>query len=82
MRRKGFITSLILNHGKDGPYSADGIGTGYGQGGLGIGSLWGKYFPHSSRQGLGPLQPPVQVVPGLFSRGKASRAWRLPHTPI
>jgi len=36
--------------------------------GLGIEFRWGRDFPHMSRPGLGPTQPPVQCVSGL-SRG-------------
>jgi hypothetical protein len=32
------------------------------------------------RQALGPTQPPVRRVQGLYPRGKVARAWRLPPT--
>ena len=36
----------------------------------------GSDFPHLPKPALGPTQPPIQWVPGLFLGGKATGAWR------
>jgi hypothetical protein len=56
-----------------GPDSSVGIATRYGLDGPRIESRWERYFPYPSRTALGPTQPPVQYVPGLFPGGKNGR---------
>ena len=53
-----------------------GIATRYGLEGPGIESGRGLGFPHPSRPTLGPTQPTLQWVLGLFPGGKAAGAWR------
>ena len=58
------------------PFEWADIATRYGLDGPGIVSRWGRDFPHPSRLALGPIQPSIQWVPGLFPGGKAVGAWR------
>jgi len=63
------------------PTQDSGFGmTCYGLDGPGIESQWEAKFPHPFRPALGPIQPPIQWVPGLSTRGKATMAWRCPPT--
>jgi hypothetical protein len=58
-----FILYTSYYVGRD---SSVGIATRYGLDGPGIEFRWGRDFQHRSRPNLGPTQPPVQRVPGLF----------------
>jgi hypothetical protein len=51
--------------------SVVGIATRYELDGPRIESRWGRDFQHPSRLALGPTQPIIQWVPGLFPGGKA-----------
>jgi len=56
--------------------SSVGIATRYGLDGPGIESQWRRDFLHPSRPSLGPIQPPVEWGPGIFTGGKAAGPWR------
>jgi hypothetical protein len=62
--------------------SAVGIVTHYGLDSPRIESRWGRDFPHPLGPTLGPTQPPIQWVAGLFPAGKATEACRWPPIPI
>ena len=68
-----FIIRSLYSVGHD---SSVGRATRYGLGGLGIESQWGRNIPNPSRPALGPTQPPIKCIPGLFPGGKAAGAWR------
>ena len=59
-----------------------GLVTSYGLDGPGIESQWWLDFLHSSTPALGPTQPPVRWVPGLFPWGKSAGECCWPPTPI
>ena len=69
------FTLTFITYTGWGRNSSVGIATRYGLDGPGIESRWWRDFPHPSRPALGPIQPPVQWVPGLSQGGKAARAW-------
>jgi hypothetical protein len=78
-RATNFCTVLHTIVGRD---SVVGTVTRYGLDGPEIESRWGRDFSQPPRSALGPTQPPIQWVPGLFPGGKATGAWSLPPTPI
>ena len=59
------LSIRFLYVGRD---SSVGIATRHGLDGPGIESRWWRDFPHLSRPALGPTQPPVKWVPGLYRR--------------
>jgi hypothetical protein len=71
--------TITYSRGRD---SSIGIATRYGLDGAGIESRWGRDFPHPSRPALGPIQPPMQWVTGLYPGDKASRGVVLTTHPI
>jgi len=64
---------------RGGRENAVGIATRYGLDGPGMEFRWGRGFPHLSRPALGPTQPPVQWISGLFPGGKATGGCGLDH---
>ena len=57
--------------------SSVGIATLYGLNGPGIESRWRRDFSQPSRPAVGPTQPPIQWVLGVFpGGGKAAAVWR------
>ena len=63
MFQNQYISLYRYHVGRD---SSVGRATRYGLDGLGIKSRCGQDFLHLSRPALGPSQPPVQWVPGIF----------------
>jgi hypothetical protein len=61
-----YYSIVLMLKGRD---SSVGIATSYGLDGPGIESRWGRDFSQPSRLALGPTQPPIQWVPGLFPGG-------------
>ena len=59
-----------------------GIATRYWLDGPGIESRLGRDFPHPSRPAVGPTQPHVQWVPGLFQGVKSGRGVTLTPHPL
>jgi hypothetical protein len=70
--------ALFQSVGRD---SVVGIAKRYGLNGPRIECRWGRAFPHPSRPTLGPTQPAVQLVSGLFPRVKAAGGGGVEHPP-
>ena len=65
-----FFVFYVCDTGRD---SAVGVETRYRLDEQGIESRWRRDFPNSFRPALGPTQPPIQWVPGLFPGGQSVR---------
>jgi hypothetical protein len=74
------IGKYLVSTSQKGRDSVIGIATGYGLGGPGIESRWGRDFPHPSKPALRPTQPPVHWAP-VFSGGKGGRGVTLTTHP-
>lgn len=55
-----------------GPDNVLGVATGYGIGGPGTESRWGRDFLHPPRPALGSTQPLIRCVRRLFPDGKVA----------
>ena len=62
--------------------SSVGIAARYGLDGSAIEFRWRWGFSPSSIRALGPTEPFIHWVPGLFTGDKAAGAWRWPPTPV
>jgi len=67
VRPRGIANRIIkeVSDQKGGPGSVVGIAIAYGLDGPGTESRWGARFFARVQTALGPIQPPVQLVPGL-----------------
>jgi hypothetical protein len=68
-----YKTCFKLAEDRDG---VGGVATRYGLNGPGIKSRGVRDFPYQSITALGPNQPLIQWVPGLFPGDKAAGVWR------
>jgi len=57
------------------------LATGYRLDDLVFESWWGRDFTHMPRPALGPTEPRIQRIMGLFPRDKAAESWRWLPTP-
>ena len=70
--QRGILRVYLAFRGRD---SSVGIASHYGLDGTGIESRWGRDFPRTFIPALGPTQPLIQWLRGLFPGGKAAGAW-------